>query len=960
MIGEIVSNQYRLLEVASEDLVSTEYRAHDQREGRDVTLKLLHEQVCSRSTEGLYRYRRLIRDLEGLKHPSICPVYAHGEWNKRDYVVLAPPHGDALGKIDVREIDVSLAVHAILSAARGLEAAHRLGILHGSLNPESMLLHKNGDTAAELRNFGAGLLLDLTRVRGKDDVRRVFGYLAPEQSGILRKPTDGRSDIYSLGILFYQLLTGVPPYQSDDAHNLISEHISREPARPRERNPRIPDVLERIVLKLIAKDPDDRYQTLPGFIADLEQFEELARTGGSLDFEIGRNDRLRELNFATRMIGREAELGLLRKGVAAAKEGRGTLLFIRGEPGIGKTRLINELRVDVHQAGGLFVGGKCHQYESGTPFRALSGALEAYVERLRRLSPTQRSARVEELKNGVGDLGGEVLKLTPRLSELIGTPPPLPELEPEKERVRFLITAANFLAELGSRELPVVVFLEDLQWSDEGTIELLERLARKIEDKPLLVLASYRSNEVGPEHSLSRLKATLAADAVPFEDVEVKAFGLAETEQMIGRILLEKPERIRSLAQFLHARSRGNPFFIVELLRTVIDGGAVRYEDGRVEYDPARLEQVDLPENIVEAVLRRIEDVPAEDMQILSFAAVMGKHVDLGLLGQLSGRPLEEILGSVENGIRHQILTRDPVADGTVLFVHDRVREAFYRRVNDRDAALLHLKIAETLEAAPAADASVYDLAYHFSRAGVTDKALRYSLLAAQTAAQASANALAIELYEQSRKLLEAAGHPESKPEYALVLEQMGELRRILGQYDAALEALQACVPLLPPGDTLRLAQVLSRMADSHFEKGEPERTIELIERALRSLGVRLPRSKFGIYAGILRQLAIHFAHMTRPAWYNRRLPAFDATDEIKVRLTSRLFYVHIFFNPEYAFFLHLLNVNFCENLAPSKLLASQYAASGPVWLSLPWYWKTMRDLNLGLNLARQSGDRLN
>ncbi|MBV9463513.1 MAG: AAA family ATPase, partial [Verrucomicrobiae bacterium] len=843
-------------------------------------------------------------------------------WKGRDYVVLENPAGEPLSRIRRATLKIEDVVDIVHGVCRALDAAHQHGILHGLLNPECVLLDASAeDCVVKVRNFGAGLLLDLTTVRSAEEVRRVFTYLAPEQSGILRRPADARSDIYSLGIVFYELLAGVPPYEAKDVNELISEHISRQPAPPSRSNPEVPEILERMVLKLIAKDPEDRYQTLGGLIADLEEYESRKRSGAErIQFEIAQNDRQRKLSFQTRLIGREAELAKLQLAAEHACRGEGGVCFIHGEPGIGKTRLINELRADVHRLGGVFIGGKCYQYESGTPFKALSEAIEAYVERVRRISPADRDRRVREMKQSIGDLGGEVLKLTPKIRELIGEPPSLAQLEPDKQRARFLVTAVSFLAELGTPELPVVIFLEDLQWSDEGTVELLDRLAPKLDERAVLLIISYRSNEVGPEHPLIRLKTRLEQAGVAFDEIGVRAFDSAETEVMVSRILGERPEAVRLVAEFLHARTRGNPFFNLELLRTLVEEKVVQYQDGHYRCAASELERAQLPENIVEAVLRRIKDVPPEDIGVLSYAAVIGKQVDLGLLGRLSGRTPEELLVSVENGIQHQILSRDPMSDGSVQFVHDRVREAFYRRVDENEVVRLHRRIAEALEAEhPKAEGVVaYDLAYHYSKSRVDEKAFIYSRKAAELAILASAHALAIQLFDQARETLERLGRGQG-PDMIQVLENLGELYRLSGSFEEALKSLRQCEAMIPQGDMQGRAQVLAKMADAFFERGEAAKAAILIERALRRIGASLPRTRFGLNLAITREFLKQLYHIVRPEWMCRRFPEATVLDSIKVRLISRLVYIHYFNDMDRSFHAFLSNLNLCENRAISK-----------------------------------------
>ncbi|MBV9463767.1 MAG: serine/threonine-protein kinase PknK, partial [Verrucomicrobiae bacterium] len=367
MQADKIANRYEPRTRLRDAQTFEDFLAHDASRNRPVFLKLLKPEAAARSPENVFRYRRLQRELVDLRQPNLGAVLDCAEWNGRVYVVLEACEDGPFPEPARDVASADRAVKIVRGLAGALHEAHERGLLHGHLNRESVAFDASG--APKLIDFGAGLLLDLTAIRTTDEVRRVFRYLAPEQSGILRKPADARSDLYSLGIVFYELLTGQPPYTTDEANALISEHVSKAPS-PLRAPGLSGSALEKILFKLIAKDPEDRYQTAAGLLADLDEYAAHRRSGTApVAFEIGLHDRLRKPTFSTRLIGRERELARLREAVAEAKSGRGSVAFIHGEPGIGKTRLINELRAEVHSLGGFFVAGKCSQYDAGAPFK---------------------------------------------------------------------------------------------------------------------------------------------------------------------------------------------------------------------------------------------------------------------------------------------------------------------------------------------------------------------------------------------------------------------------------------------------------------------------------------------------------------------------------------------------------------------------------------------------------------
>ncbi|MFA5117149.1 MAG: AAA family ATPase, partial [Candidatus Omnitrophota bacterium] len=500
MLGQTISNRYKLNEEFISDSLSTLYISQDLHNNKPVFLSLLSEKSLSRPLEIQLRFKRAAEKAAKLSHPNLLKTLEVAEFENKLYLVseyidsitlsnyLKQPQN--LGQ----PLNTDLAVNLILQVSSALSAAHEQVFLHQAIQPQSILIDQQAGQLDQVKlfNFGYAILQDISRITEKEEIISTFGYLSPEASGILRKPVDLRSDIYSLGILFYQLLTGRLPYEAKDISNLIHQHIAIKPAPPSKLNNTIPPVLDNIILRLIAKEPSERYQGLSGLISDLMEYQNQRAQGKELvDFEIARFDKLREISFSTRLIGRDKELNQLNELLNKTKQGQGSLAFVFGEPGIGKSRLVDELRGSIHSLNGLFCGGKCYQFEFRTPYKVFAEAIDAYIEKIKRLSTQEQEAHIARIKDALGELGGEVVKIAPAITDLIGTPSKLVELEPEKEKIRFLITVTNFLASFSSSESPLLMFLDDLQWADDGSLEILERFAEKLRNTATTLIVSY-------------------------------------------------------------------------------------------------------------------------------------------------------------------------------------------------------------------------------------------------------------------------------------------------------------------------------------------------------------------------------------------------------------------------------------------------------------------------------------
>jgi hypothetical protein len=960
MQGKTIANRYKVLDEFAQDSLATIYKAQDLSENKAVFVQLLKEKTKERPLETLLRFKREIDQLSRLSHPNLLKVYSRLEFEGQDYVVYEYFDSKPLLTYLGQPLPVDTAVEIIMQVSSALDLAHQNGILHQALQPLSVFITQDLKDA-KLANFGHNLLTDISRISETQEIISTFGYLSPESSGILRKPVDARSDIYSLGILFYQLVTGRLPYTAIDISTLIHQHIAQKPVSPVSINNRVPPAIENIVLRLIAKEPQERYQSLSGLAVDLKEYQKQRKEGKEfIDFEIARGDRLAQLSFSTSLIGRDKEFGQLKGYLEQTKGSKGAFCTVFGEPGIGKSRLVDELRGHIHSLNGIFCGGKCYQFEFRTPYKVFSEAIDAYIEKVKRLAQEEQELHIKRIKDAIGELGGEVVKIAPTITDLIGQPPKLVELEPEREKVRFLITITNFLTSLSTSQTPLLMFLDDLQWVDEGSLEILERLAEKIPNTSAVLIVSYRDTEVSPSHPLAQLIKKLEGQKAPLSEIPVKPFNLPEISQMISQIIMEKEQAVLPLAQELNERAKGNPFFTLELLHSLVDSKIIYLKADHYTYDLNQLKAANLPTTIVEAVLKRMKDLSEEHMQILSYASVMGKEIDFKLLTELTQRPDEQILNSIEDGIQNQLLYRDLTGQENIFFMHDRIREAFYQRVSKEERVPLHKHIAEVLEEQNKnnIDPFLYDLAHHFSEGGLEDKALQYSIPAAHKAQSSYAHNLATTLYNDAKKILEKQGNTKS-PIYVEILENLGEVYRLAGKFDLSIASLKEAEALIPATETLRRAQILSKMGDTLWDNGKVAECDRILEQALKALGVYYPRTIIETFLGINNQFTVQMLHTLFPKLLVSQVYKEDLRKLVIVRIMSRLFHAYYFSDMNKTLYYMLRGLNIAEKIGPCSELAYAYVSAVSAWGSFPWYRRIHRDFKKGLEIAQKLNDRI-
>lgn len=955
MLGQVLDDCYNIQEEVLSGSFTTLFKALDNSKNKPVFIQLFSEKAKRRSLELKLRFKREIEQVSNLNHPNLLKVISYSE----DYLVLESFDGESLSRYMSTPQDTDGAAEIILKLASGLDIAHQQNLLHQAIQPASILFNRQNQTL-KLFNFGYYLLQDISRVTELAEVISIFGYLSPEASGILRRPVDIRSDIYSLGILFYQLLTARLPYESNDISTLIHQHIATFPPLLSKFNSQISPVLEKIVLRLIEKEPQERYQSLSGLIEDLNEYLNQRKLGKkSVDFEIARADRMGHLSFYAKLIGREKEMGILQNFLDKTKDGQGGCCTVFGEPGIGKSRLIDELRSYVHSLGGIFAGGKCYEYEFRTPYKVLSEAIDNYIDKLKRFSKEEQEVCASRIKEALGGLGGEAIKIVPNLVELIGTVPELVELESKKEKIRFLITVTNFLISLAAPDSPLLLFLDDLQWVDEGSLEVLEGLAGKLKNSSILLILNYRDNEVTPTHPLSWLISKIKSQGMAFSEVGLRPFSITETTRVVSQILMEKEDSTLPLAEELQQRTNGNPFFTLELLHSLVDGGAVYFKDNHYRFDPGKLKGASLPVTLIDAVLKRMSDLSEENLQIISYASVMGKEIQFSLLTQLLQKPSEVILNSIEDGIRSQFLYRDITGRENIYFMHDRVREAFYKRVSEKERIPLHRHIASVLEEGNKDNPEpvIYELAHHFIQGRIDTKALKYSLPAARKAGSFYAYNLAISLYNAAKEILEKQNKKDSQ-EYIEVLENLGGMYRLALKFGESLEVLKICESLVPSAYKIHKARILSKIGETLLDKGELENSAKVLEEALKNLNLRLPTTKFGVALGNLKEFIRQMLHYWWPKVFVSQKYKASEQDLIIVRLLARLDHIYFVFDMNKTLYCFLKGLNLSEKIGPSSELSFSYAIGGGVWSGFPWFSRAFRDLDNGLKMAQALGDR--
>lgn len=658
---------------------------------------------------------------------AIAQHLAEVEGVRKVYAVL--PHGNGNLALVGELFESSLKSHLASKGGNGLPLAevldiaqrlvrtlggiHAHDIVHKSLNSGCVLFDPvSGATA--LAGFGIASELDQER-QAMQMSRRIEGplpYISPEQTGRMNRDLDYRSDYYSLGVLLYELLTGKRPFQTDNLLEWVHSHISRLPTPPHEISPAVPEAVSAIILKLLAKNPDERYQSTDGLMHDLVRCTDMLTTGQEIKpFELGEKDVAQKFLVPQRLYGRDHEIEELFRLFEEAEAGSTELCLVHGHSGVGKSALVNELdRPLVHERGFL-VQGKFEQFQHGEVYTALAAAFRGLVHQLLAQSEERLAGWRHALNEVLAPNANLVVDLVPELELIIGQQPEVAELPPAEARNRLHIVLTAFLRVFAGEGHPVVLFLDDLQWSDIPTLELLRRLVTSRELSHLLLIGAYRSNEVGVGHPLRLLLDDLQAQ----KNIHQLPLGPLEQDSvthLVADALCREQDEACPLSDMLYDKAQGNPFFTNELLRQLHKEEALTPDpdSGRWNWDldAARLTRVssDVVEFMVDN-LRRLEPATQKALQL---AACIGGTFDLQTLSAIYERSSAETAKALLPALKQQavlplhadyrlvggdddLLELNP----TYRFQHDRVQQAAYALIDLQQLSEVHLSVGRLM-----------------------------------------------------------------------------------------------------------------------------------------------------------------------------------------------------------------------------------------------------------------------
>jgi PAS domain S-box-containing protein len=675
--------------------------------------------------EEIAQLRHEYKILQPLKIQGIISAYGLENYRNGLALILEGFYGETLKTFfKKQQLKLSSFLIIAIQLAEVLAQLHQDHIIHKNIQPQNIIICPN-TLEAKITDFSSATRLsrEIQRISSPHLLKGNLAYMSPEQTGRMNRVIDYRTDFYSLGVTFYEILTGILPFQANDALELVYCHIAKQPVPPHEVNPEIPQVVSAIVMKLLSKTAEERYQSGYGLKVDLEQCLEIVQGTRKIEnFIPGHRDSLGQFLIPQKLYGREPEVATLMNAFKRVASGKTEMLLISGYSGIGKSSLVNEVHKPIVSARGYFIAGKFDQFKKDIPYAAFAQAFRELCRQLLTESMENLQKWRSQLLDALEQQGQIIIDVIPEVELIIGKQPDIPKLGLTESQNRFNRVFQQFLQVFTKPEHPLVLFLDDLQWADSASLKLIHLLMGTT-DRSLLMIGAYRDNEVSPTHPFIQTLEEISKTVAVIHNIVLQPLNIHHVHQLIADTLQDETQKIQPLVELIFNKTQGNPFFITQLLQTLNLEKLLSFDfnRGSWEWDISHIQALGITDySVVELISRNLQKLPASTQRVLQIAACIGDTFDLHTLSIVNERSESETAADLWDALQFGLVLplnesyKIPlVFDKEVLlplipielvktikvgykFLHDRVQQAAYSQI-EQQRAKVHLQIGRLL-----------------------------------------------------------------------------------------------------------------------------------------------------------------------------------------------------------------------------------------------------------------------
>ncbi|MGB3532236.1 MAG: serine/threonine-protein kinase PknK, partial [Microcoleaceae cyanobacterium] len=853
------------LDISSRTLVYRGLRLCDR---QPVILKLLRNEYPSFNE--LIQFRNQYTIAKNLDLPGVIRTYTLEPHGNSYVLVMEDFGGISLAQFTQKQpLDITTFLAVAIQLADILNGLYQHRVIHKDIKPANILIHPD-TKKIKLIDFSISSLLprETQEIKNPNLLEGTLAYISPEQTGRMNRGIDYRTDFYSFGITCYELLTGKLPFNSDNPIELVYFHLAKTEPKVHQINPNIPTIISQIITKLMAKNAEDRYQSAWGLKHDLETcISRLKETGKIEPFQIGQRDICERFTIPQKLYQRETEVKILLDTFEKAAAGNTEMIMVTGLSGIGKTAVINQVHKPIVRQHGYFIKGKFDGFNRNIPFSAFVQAFRDLISQLLSEPDSKLQSWKTQILNTLGENAQVILEVIPELEKIIGQQPPAPEISGNAAQNRFNSLFSQFVQVFTTKEHPLVIFLDDLQWADYASLNLLKSLITQSEAGYLLLLGAYRDNEVNPSHPL-----ILTLDDIQKRNIKIKTLTLLPLDQthlnlLVADTLLCSTEIAYILADLVYQKTQGNPFFTTQFLQELYEENCIKFdrEVGYWQCDFTQIRQLALTDDVVNFMLRRLKKLSKPTQNVLKLAACLGNQFDLAKLAVICEHTQEEVAINLWQGLQEGFVIpknetykffQEKYIDNPNIenisvnyrFVHDRIQQAAYCLIPETLKPTTHYRISQLLLnnlSQIKQDEMLFDIVNHINlgqslvqQKNEQEQLAKLNLIAGQKALYSTAYEAAIEYFKTGIKLLKKKAWIN---QYNLIFSlylNLAKAQLSHGTYDALQQTI--AVALQQVTTPINLADIYTLQTVQYTLQAQYENAIKAGLIGLSKLGIEI------------------------------------------------------------------------------------------------------------------------
>ena len=848
-----------LLQEGAKAVLYRGFRVADQ---TPVIIKGLHPGRCTPQNIAQLKHEYAIA--QRLTTSATVQAYGLETHQGVPYLFLEDFGGRALDQILSRFQEPTQFLKIAIQITAALADIHHRSVVHKDIKPANILINLATDRV-KISDFGIAAFIPYEQqmVSSSSQIEGSLAYLSPEQTGRMNRGIDHRSDFYSLGVTFYEMLTGQLPFDGKDPLEWAHYHIAKSPTPPQQVLAAIPQTLSDIVLKLMSKVAEDRYQSALGLQFDLERcLQELETTGQISNFALGDRDVSERFQIPQKLYGRQPEITQLLSGFdRVVAQATPELMLVSGCAGVGKSSLVNELHKPIVRDRGIFISGKFDQYKRGIPHATIVQAFQTLVQQLLTESETGFAHWRQTIQATLGNNGRLITDVIPEVELIVGEQPAVLELAPVESQNRFNLVFQSFIGAFAQKEHPLAIFLDDMQWADSATLSLIQTLVAG-SVRHLYFILAFRDNEVNESHPFCLMVKRLQRSGAKITEIRLTPLNLACVNQLIADTLHCDLKRSTPLAQVVLQKTDGNPFFVNEFLKALYQDELLTFDslDQTWQWSEADINAHGMTDNIVTLMVGRMQKLPFNTQQVLKLASCVGNRFELEMLAIVAEQSPQQITDALLEAVLRGLVVI--TTEKSYRFYHDRIQQAAYTLIADQEKQAVHLSTGRLLLKSIRAEHledQIFEVVNQFNRSInlITDAAeketlIRLNLLAGKKAKASTAYALAQRLLSIATDLLTETAWSDRYEQTFSLFKERAECEFLSGNLDQA-EALFGNL-LLNAQSAIDQATIYILQLRLYQVAGRYEEALTLGLEALEVFGVHFPEVGEQMQAAIERE----------------------------------------------------------------------------------------------------------